>query len=371
MSKFLAIVLIVVGCILLTVANLSLWITRDVLDSERFGALVVEGLQSDEATKGLSILIMDNVLENRPNVPGFVRQPAEEFVSKLLQQPILGSVLEKVAADADALIMSGAGDAISLDLEKVVPFVVSLVTTIDPELAAEFEDAPAAEPIKLLASGELPKLIQVVKILPWLWPLAGLGALALFGLVYWRAQIRRDALLYIGLGVTITSFIGLLLISAMRLTVENDIASPPVRLIVGEVMTVFTRELTVQTVLLLVIGVVVTIASHYMATDENAVEAVASVEVANEAVAGVEDTGEDPEEMTDQELEKAMDDPKIEKQHRDDSDQEVVEEAPAKAGQDTDELSYVDELEKLAKLKDEGVITEDDYNAKKKQLLGL
>ena len=262
------------------------------LYSERFGALVAEGLQTDEATEGLSILIMDKVLENRPNVPGFVRQPAEEFVSRLLQRPILGSVLEKVAADADVLIMSGVGDAISLDLEKVVPFVVSLMTTIDPELAAEFEDAPAAEPIRLLASSELPKLNQVVKILPWLWPLAGLGALALFGLVYWRAQIRRDALLYVGLGVTITSFIGLLFISAMRLTVENDIVSPPVRLIVGEVMTVFTRELIVQTVLLLGIGVVVTIASQYMATDENAVEAVASVEVANEAVVGVEVTGE-------------------------------------------------------------------------------
>ena len=84
-----------------------------------------------------------------------------------------------------------------------------------------------------------------------------------------------------------------------------------------------------------------------------------------------EHTGKDPEEMSDQELEKAMDDLKIEKQYRDDSDQEVVEEAPAKAGQDTDESSYVDELEKLAKLKDEGVISEDDYNAKKKQLLGL
>ena len=288
MPKFLTTVLIVVGCILLTVANLSLWITRDVLDSERFGTLVAEGLQTDEATEGLSILIMDKVLENRPNVPGFVRQPAEEFVSRLLQRPILGSVLEKVAADADVLIMSGVGDAISLDLEKVVPFVVSLMTTIDPELAAEFEDTPAAEPIRLLASNELPKLNQVVKILPWLWPLAGLGALALFGLVYWRAQIRRDALLYVGLGVTITSFIGLLFISAMRLTVENDIVSPSVRLIVGEVMTVFTRELIVQTVLLLVIGVVVTIASQYMATDENAVEAVAGVEDTGEADAGVE-----------------------------------------------------------------------------------
>jgi len=39
--------------------------------------------------------------------------------------------------------------------------------------------------------------------------------------------------------------------------------------------------------------------------------------------------------------------------------------APAAGG------DYTEELEKLAKLKDEGVITPEDFEAKKKQLLGL
>lgn len=39
--------------------------------------------------------------------------------------------------------------------------------------------------------------------------------------------------------------------------------------------------------------------------------------------------------------------------------------APAPAG------DYTDELEKLAKLRDEGVITPEDFEAKKKQLLGI
>jgi predicted Zn-dependent peptidase len=33
--------------------------------------------------------------------------------------------------------------------------------------------------------------------------------------------------------------------------------------------------------------------------------------------------------------------------------------------------SYLDELEKLAGLRDRGVITEEEFEAKKKQLLGL
>jgi membrane protease subunit (stomatin/prohibitin family) len=41
--------------------------------------------------------------------------------------------------------------------------------------------------------------------------------------------------------------------------------------------------------------------------------------------------------------------------------------APAASG----EADYTAELEKLAKLRDEGVISADDFEAKKKQLLGI
>ncbi len=84
-----------------------------------------------------------------------------------------------------------------------------------------------------------------------------------------------------------------------------------------------------------------------------------------------EHTGIDPEEMTDEELEKAMAELNIEKQYRDESDQEIVENAPAQEGQGADETSYLDELERLAQLKDQGIITKEEYEDKKKQLLGL
>ncbi len=76
-----------------------------------------------------------------------------------------------------------------------------------------------------------------------------------------------------------------------------------------------------------------------------------------------EHTGKNPEDMSDQELEQAMNDLQIEKQYRDDSDQEVA--------QSGDQPDYMDELERLAKLRDEGVITKEDYETKKQQLLGI
>lgn len=79
-----------------------------------------------------------------------------------------------------------------------------------------------------------------------------------------------------------------------------------------------------------------------------------------------EHTGTDPEEMTDEELEKAMKELNIEKQLRDENDQEASGGAPAAV-----EPSYLDELERLSKLKDEGVITKEEFETKKQQLLGL
>ena len=84
-----------------------------------------------------------------------------------------------------------------------------------------------------------------------------------------------------------------------------------------------------------------------------------------------EHTGTSPEEMTDEELERAMAELNIEKQYRDDSDQEYVEDAPAQGSQEADQPSYLDELERLSKLKEQGIITEEEFEAKKSQLLGL
>ena len=81
-----------------------------------------------------------------------------------------------------------------------------------------------------------------------------------------------------------------------------------------------------------------------------------------------EHTGKDAEDLTDEELEQAMDELNIEKQKREPSDQEYTEQQGSQEG---GEPSYIDELERLGKLKDEGYITEAEFEDKKKQLLGL
>ena len=80
-------------------------------------------------------------------------------------------------------------------------------------------------------------------------------------------------------------------------------------------------------------------------------------------------TGIPPEEMTDEELEQAMDDLGIEKQRRDASDVEVGTEPATAPGAASP--SPADELAKLAELRNQGVLTDAEFEAQKQKILGL
>ncbi len=95
-------------------------------------------------------------------------------------------------------------------------------------------------------------------------------------------------------------------------------------------------------------------------------------------------TGASVEELTDEDLAAAMKELGIKSIELDDNDRAVIasdtdqtsaappaaQPAPSAAPAAPAE-SYLDELERLAGLRDQGIITDEDFEAKKKQLLGL
>ena len=95
-------------------------------------------------------------------------------------------------------------------------------------------------------------------------------------------------------------------------------------------------------------------------------------------------TGKAPEDLTQAELEQAMDELDIEEQELTSQDQTAIEAeaegastpapatTPAQAPpQPAGQPDYIEELKKLAELKEMGIITAEEFEAKKKQLLGL
>lgn len=87
-----------------------------------------------------------------------------------------------------------------------------------------------------------------------------------------------------------------------------------------------------------------------------------------------EHTGVNPEELEDAELEQAMSELNIEKQAVTPEDLEHggAPAAPEPAAAPADSPSdYIAELEKLASLRDSGILTDEEFEAKKRQILGL
>lgn len=79
-------------------------------------------------------------------------------------------------------------------------------------------------------------------------------------------------------------------------------------------------------------------------------------------------SGQPAEDLSDDELQQAMKDLNIQSQELTDEDRAALQQ---KDSGSAGEPSYLDELEKLGQLRDQGIITDEEFEAKKQQLLGL
>ena len=84
-------------------------------------------------------------------------------------------------------------------------------------------------------------------------------------------------------------------------------------------------------------------------------------------------TGVPPEELSDEDLQGAMGELDIESMEMDQQDYAALGAEPgaAPAEPPAAETSYLEELESLAALRDQGIISDEEFDAKKGQLLGL
>ena len=91
-------------------------------------------------------------------------------------------------------------------------------------------------------------------------------------------------------------------------------------------------------------------------------------------------TGKKPEDLSEAQLEQAMNDLEIDTEELTDAEVAAIEAADAApapvppsapAAAPAPQQDYIEELKKLAELRDMGIVTAEEFEAKKKQLLGL
>lgn len=281
MSKKTTIILVILGCLLLAVANLALWATLDIFNAERFGNNVAEGMQPPEATEALAEPIVDRLMASYPDLPAIARAPAVEVVAWMLQRPLFTPVFKGVAAGAIKVMTTSAQDVVGIDIAAVAEnagsTVVGVISAVKPDAAANAEAAlndaiATSQESSLLAiyeQGKFPELRQASNLAPWMALLLGAGAIALYVFSYLRAQDQHNALKYIGVGIMGTAVLGFLLLAPLlQMVTQNNIASPTMEIVVGTVVSVLLRSFMIQSLLVFSIGGIVLIYNHTKANQQ-------------------------------------------------------------------------------------------------------
>ncbi len=286
MSKTTTIILVFLGCLLLAVANLALWASLDIFNADRFGDIVAEGIQSPEASQALAAPIVDRLMASYPELPALARGPAVEVVAWMLQRPLFTPVIKRSAAVAMKVMTTSAQDVVGIDIAEVASnagsTVVGVISAVNPEAAANAEaaldDAIATSQdsgrLAIYEQGRTPKLRQASNLAPWLALLGGLGAIALFAVAYIRSRDQHKALTYIGVGIMATAVLGFLLLSPLvQALAQNNIASPTMQIVVGEVVSALIRGFAILSLLVFSIGGIVLLVNHARGSHDESIQA--------------------------------------------------------------------------------------------------
>lgn len=269
--------LIALGLILLAAGNVTFWIRGTVLITDRWVAAVGPLTQNETVANGLSIYVVEGVLDLM-DVQGIIGEalPAEysflsggltrmvsdwvqETATSLIQSDQFNAVwvgINRAAHRAVMGVLRGEGDLLylqegqlTLDLSDAFRFVTDSLQLSDLEGLQDVETR-----FVLLESQQVAVVQQTLAFIDRVGlviPLLALGSLFLAWLIsLWRRRTVR----WIGIGMAITMGLSLVAFVVAQPLVLASIADPFVRLLASEMWDVVVRSLYMQTIVILVVG---------------------------------------------------------------------------------------------------------------------
>lgn len=270
--------LILLGCILLAGANITSWVRGVVLDTDTWAATVGPLTKNDVIVDAISLYVVGEMFDALD--VGQMAQEALPAEVRPLSGPLVG-VLQDLVHDAVAtIIQSDQFNAVWVALNRTIHGIVmavlrgegDLLYLRDGQLTVDFSDllgfVEGALDLKalglfddegwgkvvLLESHQVAALQQAVSIIDTVGVVLPLLALATL-LIAWLVSLwRRSTVLWIGIGVAVTMGLSLILFALVQPMVLAYIADPLMRTVSQAVLDVVIRGLVIQTILLLLIG---------------------------------------------------------------------------------------------------------------------
>ena len=284
-------ILILLGVFLLTLANVAFWASFTLLNTNGWVA-AVGPLTKDSNVSGM---ISQNVVSGLFEGADIEATAAEALPPKL--QPLAGPLvvgLEQVADQAvNTLIVSDGFNNVWVALNRTAHTAVLNVLKgegdrlyfQDGNLVVDFNDiynyvedrfgltdlnlVPQAVEgrLVLFSSNQVAVLQEVVSYLNtigWLLPLL---TILVFVAAVWVSLWRRQTTMWVGIATTIAMFISLIVFSGARSSALTSVQDPFLRELGRAILNVLTHGLMVQTLFLMIVGVLLIIGAWQAAPD--------------------------------------------------------------------------------------------------------
>lgn len=248
-----AIVLIVIGCLFVPLADVGIWVQRVVLRTGEFTALADDILRRDAVRDALASEILEEIEQSEPRA-GELESVVQPLIRDALGTPEFDSVFRRAVGRLHGQLVDD-GDELSLDLDEGLELVRQRIAQFAPEVLDEVPTADEFGDIVITTRDQSPYLwwaVQVANVASVAAIVAVIGFLA-FGIAL--PDRRWLALGIAGIGVAAASLL-LVVISAVAQSLTSNWASQQVdERAFAAVWDVFESSLLVQTLLVALIGV--------------------------------------------------------------------------------------------------------------------
>ena len=284
-------ILILLGVFLLTLANVAFWAWFTLINTNGWVA-AVGPLTQDPAVAGMiSQNVVSELFEGAdieataaealppklqmfagPLVVG-LEQLADQAVNALIVSDGFNTVwvgVNRVGHTAVMKVLKGEGDRLyfqdgnlTLDFNDIYNYVEDRFGVSDLNLIPQAEEGR----LVIMSSNQVAVLQEVVSYLNAIGLLLPLLTILVFVVAVWVSLWRRQTTMWIGISMVIAMFISLIFFSGARSSVLTSVQEPFLRELGRAIINVLTHGLMVQTIFLLIVGVLLIIGAWQAAPD--------------------------------------------------------------------------------------------------------
>lgn len=204
--KTITIVVVLLLAVLVAIAEVSLWLGRHALESDRFVLATEEVLGTRESRQVLAGYAVTAVVDELPLLSVF-ETAAVEVLAVALDSSALDGIRKAAAEDIHERIITGDDSAVFVSLSPVREVVLEPISAIAPS-AIELIPDELLDGIEVIEAGALPSLRTAAAVSPWLAIVAIFFAAGLAATLIVVSPRRPLALAAVGVGIALGGLLG-------------------------------------------------------------------------------------------------------------------------------------------------------------------